>query len=523
MVAQLLRLRLTLLLGTFRGSPLRSFGMVLALLYVLLLSAATIVGFTTLREQTPDIARAVIVVVGSLVVAAFLVLPLAFGADDGLDPRRFALFGIPAGRLSFGLAAAAFVSVPMFLVSVLAVAQIITWSRGPVPTLLAVVAAVLLVPTCVLASRVASGIAATYLASRRARSLAGVLLMLLAAVLAPLAAILATADGESQALPVLRRLTAVLGWTPLGAVWSVPADAANDSLDTAYAKLAIAAAFLVALALAWRVLVSAMLRRRERLTEVRRYSGLGWFERLPASPRGAIAARSLSYWTRDARYRVAIAAIPVVPVVMVVALLIAGIPIAVIAWIPVPVMCLFLAWMPHNDLAHDSTAFWVHVSASTSGADDRWGRLVPALGIGVPLALVGSVVTALIVDDWMLLPGLVGLSLCVLLAGLGVSSVASAGYPYPAVHPGDSPFAQPQAVDNSGSTVQAFSLIATLLVAVPVVALVVLGALFDPMWYLIALGAGIVLGVLVLVLGVRWGASIVARRAPELLAFTLQN
>jgi ABC-2 type transport system permease protein len=513
----------TLLLGTFRGSPLRSLGMVLALLYALVLAAAAIVGFAALRDLTPDIARAVIVALGSLVVTAFLVLPLAFGADDQLDPRRFALLGIRPARLSLGLAVAAFVSVPVLLVSVLAVAQIITWSRGSASTVLAIVSAVILVPTCVLASRVSSGIAATLLASRRARSISGIVLMFAAAILAPLAAIVATADAESQALPVLRRLAAVLGWTPLGAVWSVPADAANGNLDNALAKLAIAVGFLVVLALAWRVLVSVMLRRRDREVATRRYSGLGWFERLPATPRGAIAARSLSYWARDARYRVAVAAIPVVPIVMVAALVIGGVPAVVIAWIPVPVMCLFLAWLPHNDLAHDSTAFWVHVSASTRGTDDRWGRLVPALGLGVPLVLVGSLVTAIIVDDWVLLPGLIGLSACVLLAGLGVSSVASAGYPYPAVHPGDSPFAQPQAAGSSGSTVQAFSLIITILLASPLVALVVLGAVSDPFWYLVALGAGPVLGLLVLVLGVHWGGSIIARRAPELLAFTLQN
>ena len=523
MVAQLLRLRLTLLLGTFRGSPLRSLGMVLALIYVLALAAAAIIGATTLRDQTPDIARAVIVVLGSLVVAAFLVLPLAFGADDGLDPRRFALFGIRPGRLSLGLAVAGFASVPVLLLAVLAVAQIVTWSRGPVPTLLAVASAIVVVPTGVLASRVSSGIAATFLASRRAQSTLAVVLMLAAAVLAPLAAILATADGESQALPVLRRLTAVLGWTPLGAVWSVPADAANGSVDTALAKLAVAVGFVVVLALAWRLMVGMMLRRRDRVVQVRQYSGLGWFERLPATPRGAIAARSLSYWGRDARYRIALAAIPVVPIVMVAALLVGGIPAAVIAWIPVPVMCLFLAWLPHNDLAHDSTAFWVHVAASTKGSDDRWGRLVPSLGLGVPLVLIGSLVTAIVVDDWVLLPGLIGLSACVLLVGLGVSSVVSARHPYPAVHPGDSPFAQPQAADGSGSMVQALSLIVIILISAPVVVMVVLGALGDPVWYFAALGTGVVVGVLGLLLGVRWGASIVARRAPELLAFTLQN
>ncbi|MFZ2963685.1 MAG: hypothetical protein WA006_03255, partial [Rhodoglobus sp.] len=431
--------------------------------------------------------------------------------------------GLPAGRLAVGLAAAAFVGVPVVMVTMVAVAQVVTWARGPVPLLLAIVSAVVIVPTCVLAARVSSGIAASLLATRRARDATGIVLWFVLALLAPLAAVIATVDWESRALPVLRRLTAVLAWTPLGAAWAVPGDAATGDLDTALAKLAIAVGFLVVLAAAWRAIVGMALTRQDREVEARRYSGLGWFERLSATPRAVIAARSLSYWARDRRYRVALAAIPALPIVMVAVLFVAGVPATAIAWVPVPVMCLFLGWLVHNDLAHDSTAFWLHVSSDTRGADDRWGRLVPPLFIGLPLAILGSIVTAVVVGDWPMLPGLIGLSVCVLLAGLGVSSVTSAAFPYPAVHPGDSPFAQPQAVGNGAAVVQAFALITTLLAAAPVVLLVVLGMLLSAVWFVAALGAGLVIGVLALVIGVRTGASIVTRRAPELLAFTLQN
>jgi ABC-2 type transport system permease protein len=186
-------------------------------------------------------------------------------------------------------------------------------------------------------------------------------------------------------------------------------------------------------------------------------------------------------------------------------------------------MCLFLGWAVHNDIAYDSTAFWTHVSANTSGVDDRWGRLVPALFVGIPLVLLGSLITVLITGGWNTLPALVGLSACVLLVALGISSVMSAGFPYPAVHPGDSPFAQPQAAGTAGSVVQSLSFFATILLAAPVVGLVVLGMLFDPVWYWAALGGGLFIGTVALYVGVHWGGRIVRRRAPELLAFTLQN
>jgi ABC-2 type transport system permease protein len=522
-VAHLLRLRLDLVVGIFRRDPVHAAGMVLILVVGLGLAIGVAVGLTGLAATTPDIARATIVVVGSIIVLGFLLLPLAFGVDDMLDPRRFRLLDIAAGPLASGLAVAGLVSVPVAMVGIIAIAQVVTWARGPLPVLFAILGAIILVPTCVLAARVSSGIASTFLATRRSRDATGVVLWFLLALTAPLAAIVATLDWESRALPVLRRLTAVLGWTPLGATWAMPGDAATGHPDIALAKLAIAVGFLVVLAAAWRLLVGVVLRRNDREVEARSYSGLGWFERLPATPRSVIAARSLSYWARDRRYRVALAAIPVLPLVIIGALVVGGVPASTIAWVPVPVMCLFLGWLVHNDLAHDSTAFWLHVSSDTRGSDDRWGRLVPPLFIGVPLATIGSVVTAAVVGDWVMLPALIGLSLCVLLVALGISSVTSAAFPYPAVHPGNSPFAQPQAVGNAGSLVQAFSLILALVAATPVVLFIVLGTLASPVWFLAALGAGLVIGITVLLLGVRSGASIITRQSPELLAFTLQN
>ncbi len=522
MVAQFLRLKITLLGNTFRRNPWQLAGMLLALAYGLGLAGIITVGLVGLRFASPDIARAIVIVFGTVVVLGFLLLPLVFGVDDSLDPRRFALFGIPTERLALSLALAAFISVPTLVVTVFALAQIGTWSRDAVSTLLAIVAAVLIVPTCVLAARVSTAIAAFFLSARRVREAAGIILIAVLAFAAPFIALMATMDWESRGLPIVRRIAAVATWTPFGAVWSIPADAANGRPE-AWAKLLIAVVFLAALWLAWRALVSMMLVTSQRETTQHRYSGLGWFERMPATPGGAIAARSLSYWGRDARYRVALLAVPVVPILIVVVLLVAGVPVDIVAWLPVPVACLFLGWSIHNDVAYDSTAFWEHVAANSPGASDRFGRTVPVLFVGAPVVLLGSAATSLIVGNWAMLPGLIGLSAGVLLIGLGISSVVSAAFPYPTVHPGDSPFAQPQAAGTTGSVIQTVSFFATAISTAPVIYFIWLGATEAPVWYWAALALGLGLGGLALLVGVRWGGAIVNRHAPELLAFTVQN
>ena len=522
MVAQLFRLRLALLTNTFRRRPLQLTGMIVALLYALGLAGLVVVGFTDLRATTPDIARAVLTSFGSLVIVAFAVLPLVFGSDDPLDPRRFSLFGIPATPLSVAIAVAGLASIPSLIVAIFALAQIGVWAREPVSLLFAVVGAACIIATCVLAARISSVVASSWLSSHRARDSTGTALVTVLVIAAPVLGLLAVVDWQAYVLPVVRRIAAVASWTPFGSAWSAPGDAALGDTGTAALKILISLAFVAILALVWRTLVGFVLVRPQRDAVARTYSGLGWFERLPATPLGAIAARSLSYWGRDPRYGVSLVVIPIIPIIMVIALLVAGVPGEIVAWVPVPVMCLFLGWTVHNDIASDSSAFWAHVSASTRGSDDRWGRLVPALVIGIPLAVIGSLVTVWVIGDGTMLPGLVGLSLCVLFVALGVSSVISAAFPYPAVRPGDSPFAQPQAVGASSAVIQSLSFVTTLVLTAPVVAFIVLFPDLPEM-QLISLGGGVLLGLLVLVGGVYGGGRVVNRRAPELLAFTLQN
>ena len=75
---------------------------------------------------------------------------------------------------------------------------------------------------------------------------------------------------------------------------------------------------------------------------------------------------------------------PIAGVLTVVPLLVAGVPLDVAATLPVAVMALFFGWLPHNDVAYDSTAFWIHVASGVRGIPDRLGRLVPVVLFAVP-------------------------------------------------------------------------------------------------------------------------------------------
>ncbi len=314
----------------------------------------------------------------------------------------------------------------------------------------------------------------------------------------------------------------MLGWTPLGAAFAAPGDAASGDWGPAILKFIIAVVTLGAVWLGWQTLVARMLVTPGREASAKSYRGLGWFDRMPHTASGAVAARSLTYWFRDARYWVSIIMVPIVPLLVTVPLGLAGIPLAYTALIPVPLMCLLLGWSLHNDTAYDSTAIWLHVVSGVRGASDRVGRLVPVLIAGVLVIGLGSAVTVFVLDDWRLLPSLVGVSTALLLGGLGVGSITSARFPYPAVKPGDSPFQQPQSTGTITALVQSITMFGSLLVAAPAIWFAALGLFEDPAWNAAAFAAGVGLGVVVLAAGVLLGGRVFDRRGPEIVGAALR-
>ena len=517
MVAHVLRLRAALLFGALRGDRREVARTVTAL--VLLVAAAVVacLAVLSLDDASHDVTRVVIVLGGAAVTLGFALTPLVAGTEDPLDPRRFAVFGLEPRPLAWTIALAGLLSAPLLAVIAISVCATITWSAQGAPVVVGILGALLAVVTCALFARVCMALTAMYLRERRSRELSGLFILAIAVVVVPAAVFFASLDWHSTVPTQLSEAITVLGFTPIGAAWALPALAASGSPLVWLADL-VALATVALLAVVWQGLVTRMLTTTERPSSVRERAGLGWFAVAPGTPGGAIAARSLVYWLRDRRYIVNAAVIPVAAAIAMVPPLVAGAPWSLVVLIPVPIVALFFGWLPHNDVAYDSTAIWMHVASGTRGRSDRLGRLVPVVLIAVPLLAVLIPVTIAAHGRWALLPGLTGVAVSLFLCGLGLSSVSSVLAPYAVSRPGDSPFQQPQHA-SSGVASQAIVLLGAVALSAAPVWWFWLALTQDIRYGSLALWGGIGIGVVVLVVGVMLGSALFRRSGARLMEF----
>jgi ABC-2 type transport system permease protein len=523
MVAEFLKLKLRLLGNTFDRTAKQNAGIIVAVVIALGLTVACVWLLSALEPGSDD-ARTTVVLGGSLLILAFIVGPLVSSVPDPLDPRRFALFGIPPATLARGLAVAGVLSLPVVLALVAAAFTVPVWSENAATALLAVLAVVVAVATCVLASRVTSLLATIALASQRSRETTALLVVILVLLASPAIVLWVSVNWGRDGSGLAGAAADALSWSPLGAVWALPADVATGVPGGEVTiKLLVALAFLALLWVSWRALVARVLVTSQRDAPEREHANLGWFARTPSTRTGAVAARSFTYWARDARYPVPVIGVFGFLVVVFLAFVIAGIPLTYLVLLTVPALCATLAFSVHNDVALDNSAIWLHVSASRVGFADRFGRAIPVLAMGVPLIAIGSVTAAFFADDFAALPALLGVSTVLLLAGLGVGNLLSALFPYPAVRPGDGPFSQPQVGGGTGFAVQIAFVLLTALFAAPSVFYAVLGLLGDESAYWPSLWWGAGAGLGVFIAGTVAGGAIFDRRGPDILAAALRN
>ncbi|TQJ51145.1 hypothetical protein [Phycicoccus sp. SLBN-51] len=516
MVAHLVRLKLLLLRNTLRRSPAALVGMGLGVLYGGGILVLVLVGLVALRFL-PDLepSRTALTLGGAFLVLAWAVVPVvAFGTDPTLDPNRFATFAVPERQLAIGLAAAGFIGLPGVATTLLVLATFVTWSRGVLPLLGAVVGGALALATCVLLSRVITAAASTLLSSRRGRDVVAVLGFVALVGLAPA---LSVGGSFELTLADLAGVTTVVGWTPLGWAWAAPADLAHGLLLTGLARLVLAGALVAALLLLWqRQLATAVHDPRSSARDAgATESGIGLLGRLPGTPLGAVAARSAVYWRRDPRLGFPALITTLFPAGLLFAWHLGGSELALVA-MPL-VSAYMLGWGQHNDVGYDSTAFWLHVASAVDGVSDRLGRLFPPAVLGTICLPVYAVLGAALGDRWDLLPATLGAGAALLLAGFGVASVTSALKQYPVPGPGESPFRTPPGGAGITLVVQAVVGLAVLLLALPAMAFGAL-AWFGHGWAAwVALPVGVAMGVAAAVVGVRVGARLFERRMPELL------
>ena len=121
MAAHVLRLRVALLVGALRGDSGHVTRASLGLILLVGGTAAVCWGLLTLKDAPAEVVLAITVLGGAAVTLGFALAPLIGGVDDPLDPRRFAVLGLPRGRLAAALAVAGFISVPTMVLTAVAV------------------------------------------------------------------------------------------------------------------------------------------------------------------------------------------------------------------------------------------------------------------------------------------------------------------------------------------------------------------------------------------------------------------
>jgi ABC-2 type transport system permease protein len=481
---------------------------------VLAAGVVLLAGRMAALSSSPDSAiQAALTVAGSAVMLAFAAGPLLVGAEDPLDPRRFRTLGMEPRPLSWALLLAALVSVPSMLLIVYNATAAAVWLAVGADGGLVAFAAIAHTISCLLFSRVAMATRSAFFGGAGVSRAAGV--FLLAALLAVVpAAVLMPVQAEGAAA-----IAAAMAFTPFGAMAALPGASLEGDGALVWGVAVIGAAAIAIAAALWGLLVRRLLTTVEHPVVARGESGLGWFALMPANATGAIAARSLLYWLRDTRYLANVVAIPIAGIIPVFALLIAGMPLASAALLPIPLMALFYGWLAHNDLAYDSSAVWLHIASGVRGVSDRTGRLAPVLVIAVPV-LVAAVLIALgITGQWRLLPAASGAAFALLLSGLGLSSVASVVAPYAVSQPGDGPFQQPQRTDSTGVWSQAVVLLGSLLLSAPTLWLAVASTVDADESPFSALWTGLATGTVVLVAGIAIGAAVFERRGTRLMEF----
>ena len=137
----------------------------------------------------------------------------------------------------------------------------------------------------------------------------------------------------------------------------------------------------------------------------------------------------------------------------------------------------------------------------------------------IPISIGLAVASVAVSDTWQILPGLLGITIGVLLTGFGVSSLVSGRFVFEVAAPGESPFTSRPGggVSLMLSTFATWSMVGILVI--PELVLAIVGFALDiPILGWLSLLVGILLGSGLMVIGIRQGGAILDRRGPELLA-----
>lgn len=516
MVARIFRLRIALLVAPLKGQ-LRDV-ITASVLRALLVGLAVAVAWLPVQvtANNAELLPLVDIIVGSVMLIT--VFAVALFSAQAMQARLFQQYPLTPSKLALGLLVSAPVTWTGVAALTWAVTYTLTRANSSQTSLGITLTIVLSLVTLTVLGRFAGSLREVLFNSQRSQTLRrglGALLLVCAVPLLALFAIMIFRDSGQQ----LASTAQVLTWTPFGAPFALAAsihDAATLSLH-----LGVTIATIALGVGGYLSFVTMVVQRVERPSpSASMSSSLGWFDYLPGNPAMSIGARALTYWMKDARYRVALAAIPVIPVLVLGVLRFAGMPFTDLALIPLPLVLIMVGWLIHNDIATDSTALWIHIAAGVRGRHDRFGRAVPVLVVGAPIVLFGTSLTVLLLGNWRAFPAVFALGFVALATSTGISSVVSVLRPYPTSRPGESPFVQPAWQGAGSGLAQTLAFLGSVVLTLPLVWAVFPGEQLSIGESFAIFAIGTVYGSVIAIAGIFLGGWIYNRRESELLAFT---
>ena len=530
-----LRLKWTLWKRSYRKNIGKIIGTSIGALYALGGLAGLVFLFlgTTLWAGEGELFPQIVRGLGAVTVLVWFLIPVfAFGLDDTLDPRAFALFPRSAKELQPGMFAAAALSLPsIFTLLAIGIATafellwLIVFGQGAGWIVLGALA---LIPAnlaglalCLLLPRAWFAHSASRTSSRKGRELGGILgfMVMFGAIYAFSLTAQRIEDLDTAWVrEQLPRAVDVLAWTPLGALFSVPMDLAEGRVLTALLRALIGAATIVVVWLWWRRSIDLSL--TSALTGDAS-SGQAKVSPLvprfvPVGPFGAVMGKALRYWRRDTRYLAALGIYPVVIVFFVAMGFIT--PEARPMMLGMAVfMCAMTGLSVSNEFGFDGPASWVNIVTGLPARANLLGRIAAIAVLMVPAVVVITIGLPLLFGLPHLIPMTLLGALGAMLAGWGTSMVAGVMLPYPSSPPGTNPMKDKSASSSNAMLSMGISMVAVFVPMLLPLGVGIWGAVTDSLVLITVAGAlALVIGVVVLLVGLRIASVRLEARYPDI-------
>ncbi|MFG3134597.1 transporter [Streptomyces sp. NPDC048211] len=523
LVPVLVRLKLALLRNGLRQSAGRRAVYIASVVATLLIALGQLIGLIALRGHAH--AGSLVVLLAAVLAAGWAVMPLFFAAgDETLDPSRLVMLPLRPRPLITALLVSSLIGIGPLFTLCLAAGSVVALAHGPGAVVFAVLAAPLTLLVCVALARAVATANTRLLTSRKGRDLA-VLSGLVIAVGIQGVNFGVQRLGRAGGLSALDPAAEVVRWLPPASAIGSVDSASQGAYGRAAVQLLLSAAALVLLVVLWRRSLEKLMTAPDGSTlsaaePARTKSGgdgSGFWGLFPEGRTGTVMQRSLRYVARDPKTKAAWVTALAIGLIVPLLNALQGTGSVYFACFGAGMLGIQM----YNQFGQDTSAFWM-VALTISSTRDAYlelrARALALLLITLPYTVVVTVLTAAVLGDWGVLPGVMGLSLALLGAMLATGAVASANFPYSIPQDGAFKNVAPGQAGLAWISILGGMVSAALLCA-PVIGLTIWLHLADAeglLWLMVPVGA--VYGTLIAWAGLRVAAPRTADRLPEILA-----